>query len=293
VTGDGSLTRLLVRGKIWACIKSKGGDILPRTARTASKSGVYHIMFRGNELRDIFIDDEDKSRFLQTLSDKSKDENFIIYAYCLMDNHVHLLIAGEHERLGNLVKRINTSYVYYFNKKYGRIGHLFHDRYKSEPVETDAYLLEAVRYIHSNPIKAGISDSLNNYQWSSYHYYIDECKNSTSIIESDNILSMFSKNRENAVKLFKDYSKKQIDVHFNDIIENANEAGKVLKSENEAIEFVNGFLKKKCIKLVDLKLKAYKGVRNELVQELKQKSSLSFRQIAMILGINRGVVQRT
>ncbi len=98
---------------------------MPRGARQRSNSRVYHIMFRGNELRDIFIDDEDRNKFLSTFKEKSECENFSVYAYCLMDNNVHFLLSGENEKLRKLVKRINTSYVYYFNKKYERIGICF------------------------------------------------------------------------------------------------------------------------------------------------------------------------
>lgn len=88
-----------------------------------------------------------------------------------MDNHVHILIREGKEPLSKVMKRIGVSYVYWYNWKYERNGHLFQDRYKSEPVEDDKYLLTVIRYIHQNPLKAGIVDSIDQYQWSSHHEY--------------------------------------------------------------------------------------------------------------------------
>jgi REP element-mobilizing transposase RayT len=85
-----------------------------------------------------------------------------------MDNHVHLLINEGDDEIGKIMKRINISYSYYFNKKYGRIGHLFQDRFKSEGIDSDAYLLSVVRYIHNNPVKAGLVKNIEEYKWSSY-----------------------------------------------------------------------------------------------------------------------------
>lgn len=93
---------------------------MPRQSRILSKSKTYHVMIRGNERKSIFIDEEDKFRFIQTLCEKNKNKQYFIYAYCLMDNHVHLLINEGNDEISRIMKRINVSYAYYFNKKYGR-----------------------------------------------------------------------------------------------------------------------------------------------------------------------------
>ena len=262
---------------------------MPRTSRVASKSGMYHIMFRGNELRDIFIDNEDRTRFLQVLIDKAQKETFNIYAYCLMDNHVHLLVGGCHEKLGHL-KRINTSYVYYFNKKYGRIGHLFHDRYKSEPVEADSYFLEVVRYIHNNPIKAGITKTPEEYLWSSYSCYIDDGKRVNKSIDAEYVLSFFVNGQKKAVEQFKEFSKKEYEGTFIEIAE--KETQKSIKGELATRQFIEEYLKMQGIGIKDLKLKLFIAMRNELIGELKSKSDQSDRDLARILDINRGAVQK-
>lgn len=91
-----------------------------------------------------------------------------------MDNHAHLLVNEGEDEISRIIKRIGTSYVYYFNKKYGRVGHLFQDRFKSEAIEDDSYLLAVVRYIHNNPVKAGIVKNASSYRWSSFNAYIEE-----------------------------------------------------------------------------------------------------------------------
>ncbi len=169
-------------------------------------------MIRGNAKKDIFLDDEDKTRFIEILSEKNKERKFVIYAYCLTGNHVHLLINEGSDEIGTIMKRINISYVYYFNKKYVRTGHLFQDRFKSEGIENDAYLLAAVRYIHNNPVKAGIVKNIEEYKWSSYSIYTETKKQNNSI-NNRFILEMFLNDIEKSTKLFIDYSKIQDDGH--------------------------------------------------------------------------------
>ena len=137
---------------------------MPRQARIFSDTGVYHIMMRGNDKGRIFLDDDDRRRFIFKLFEKASEENTDIYAYCLMSNHIHLLLYDKDCNIARLMKRINVSFAYHFNKKYKRVGHLFQDRYKSVTVGNDAYLLTALRYIHQNPQKAGLPALV----WTSY-----------------------------------------------------------------------------------------------------------------------------
>jgi len=132
---------------------------------------------RGINRQRIFEDDEDDEdyeRFIETLKSYKALSGYEIYAYCLMGNHFHLLLKVGKEDLELVVKRIAGSYVYWYNLKYGRCGHLFQDRYKSEVVEEDPYLLTVIRYIHQNPIKAGLCNCVSEYKYSSYGEYIAE-----------------------------------------------------------------------------------------------------------------------
>ena len=144
---------------------------MPRTERKKSASGIYHVMLRGINHQQLFEDEEDYLRFLSVVRECKEVSEYKLYAYCLMGNHVHLLLQEGKESLDLIFKRIGSRFVYWYNLKYQRVGHLFQDRYKSEPVETDAYFLTALRYILQNPMKAGLEETPGTYRWSSYASY--------------------------------------------------------------------------------------------------------------------------
>ena len=144
------------------------------------------MMMRGINHQNIFEEQEDYYQFLNTLDLMAQSyesdgtpagRNYILYAYCLMSNHIHLLIREREDTIGMAIKRIASSYVYYYNHKCSRDGHLFRERYKSEPVNDMAYFVTLLRYIHQNPVKAGMVAEVKDYEFSSWHEYED--KNST------------------------------------------------------------------------------------------------------------------
>ena len=128
---------------------------MTRQARERSKSGIYHIIMRGINRQDIFYDEDDYQRFMETI-ERVKTDKLDMYGFCLMSNHVHLLLHEKNEDIHQIMKRIGSSYAWWYNRKYHRIGHVFQGRYGSECVEDDGYLLTVIRYIHKNPVKAGI-----------------------------------------------------------------------------------------------------------------------------------------
>lgn len=147
---------------------------MPRTGRAHSGTGIYHVMLRGINRQDIFEEPEDYWAFIKILSSlrqRLEDEGTCacrIYAYCLMPNHVHLLLCEKDWKLGDVVKSVAASYAFFYNKKYGRIGHLFQDRFKSEPCNTPGYFITLFRYIHQNPVKAGLVQTAAEYGYSSW-----------------------------------------------------------------------------------------------------------------------------
>lgn len=158
---------------------------MPRSSRKISPTGVYHVMLRGIDRNNIFVDDQDCRKFVKILhqvtSPKDKDGNPLspycnIHAYCLMSNHVHLLIAEGVESLSETMRRIGVSYVSYYNKRHSRLGPLFHDRFRSEPVGDAGYFITLLRYIHRNPVEAEMVDAPDQYQWSSWHEYAGSIK---------------------------------------------------------------------------------------------------------------------
>ena len=147
---------------------------MPRQARKKAESGIYRIMLRGINQQQIFEDDEDRERFLEILKKTREKDGFDLIAWCLMPNHVHLLIHENYVKLETIFRRIGSSYVYWYNGKYERTGHLFQDRFKSEPVEDDAYFLSVIRYIHRNPVKAALCEKPEEYAYSSLKNYFEK-----------------------------------------------------------------------------------------------------------------------
>ncbi len=145
---------------------------MPRNARKKSESGIYHIMFRGINRQQVFEDEEDNRFFLQVLREYKLECGYKVLAYCLMGNHVHLLIKEGKEPLELIFRRIGARFVYWYNKKYHRIGHLFQDRFKSETVDDISYLGNLIQYIHQNPVKAGIVIKPEYYPYSSFREYL-------------------------------------------------------------------------------------------------------------------------
>lgn len=143
---------------------------MPRTARRQSESSIYHVINRGEGRQIVFEDNADRSFFMRKLDALLAEQGGTLLAWCLMDNHFHLLLSIPFDRLDRLMHRLQTSYAGYFNRVHGHVGAVFGGRFKSEPVETDEYLMTVIRYIHENPRKAGVSGGLG-FRWSSYQEY--------------------------------------------------------------------------------------------------------------------------
>ena len=260
---------------------------MPRYPRQYSKTGIYHVMLRGNERKDIFIDEEDKEKFIKIVFKKKADEAFKLYAYCMMDNHLHLVIKEQKETISQIIKKIAISYVYYFNHKYKRVGHLFQDRYKSETIEDEAYLLSVIRYVHHNPEKAEIAKK-EKYKWSSYPHYIDQLNHHAELPEITEILEMFSSDIEKALEEF---------IHFSNQYEEKNflEIKETIKSkidEENVNEYINKYLKSRHLKKEDLKKREYAKQKEELIRQLTKGLNLSKRKIAILIGVNRETVRK-
>ncbi|MBQ8924244.1 MAG: transposase [Lachnospiraceae bacterium] len=146
---------------------------MPRQARKKSCTDIYHVMLRGVNRQTIFYDAEDRKEFLKRLLKYKKELGFDLYAYCLMDNHIHLLLRSYEFGLDTLFRSLGASYVHWYNKKYDRVGNLFQDRYKSETVEDELYLMTVLRYILRNPVSAGMCSCPGEYEYSSIREYVE------------------------------------------------------------------------------------------------------------------------
>lgn len=246
---------------------------MPRLARTKSKSGFYHILLRGISRQNIFEDDEDCYHFLETLKRYKIELGFEIHSYCLMGNHVHLLLKDVKDQLDLIMKKTAGSYAYYFNRKYDRVGHVFQDRFKSEVIEDDEYFLTVIRYIHQNPPKAKIEQT-NKYKWSSYKEFVGNAM----IVDK-----LFALQLLGGIEKF---------IEFIDVEEDDDRCLEISDYNNITDKKAKEILLKEYgissfFEISKLELKE----RNLIIHSLK-KRGLSVRQISRLTGLNRGVVQR-
>jgi putative transposase len=162
---------------------------MARKPRIQFEGAFYHIIVRGNQWQDIFLDEADHRQYLERLYRYRNKCGFILYGYVLMTNHVHLLIETPNDPISRIMQMVNFTYTQYFNKKYGKVGHLFQGRYKSYLCDKDSYLLSLVRYIHNNPVRAGLVEDAGAYAWSSNADYLNGTK---GLVDTDKVLRLFS-----------------------------------------------------------------------------------------------------
>ena len=142
---------------------------MPRTARLTLENACYHIMARGNQKQNTFIENEDFIKYLELLKHYKRKYGFKLYGYCLMPNHIHLIVTpGKSAILGKIMQGLNLAYTIWFNKKYNKIGHLWQGRYKSMLIQKNKYLLDCIEYVELNPMRANMNKSPFDYPWNSW-----------------------------------------------------------------------------------------------------------------------------
>ena len=247
---------------------------MPRTARIKSVSGYYHIVARGIARQVLFEEDADYLFFLKILKKCKEEEQFRLLAFCLMENHFHLLVKID-SGMDRVMRRILTTYAKYYNTKYERIGYLFQDRYKSKVIERRSYLLSAMRYIHNNPLKAGLC-SVDQYRWSSWKYY----DGAEGMVDTDIVLNILGGKRG-----FMEYSM-YTEHDPDDGCFEFKEPSRL--SDTQAQEKIRELLHLESgTKLQELD----RVKRNKALRTLKD-GGLSIRQIERLTGITRGVVMK-
>ena len=265
---------------------------MPRHAREQSGTGIYHVMLRGVNRQSIFEDDEDNIRFISLLRDLVErfDDSgqplpalCTVYAYCLMDNHVHLLLKEQTERISSIIKRVGVAYAYYFNRKYGHNGHLFQDRFRSEPVNDIAYFMTLMRYIHQNPIKAGLVDDLQDYRWSSWHEYA-----STSLYPVTSVCAVSSILKRTTRQELIDLISTPMEL-FDDPLDREE---KIIEprcvSDCEARELIRHLC---CHSNICEIQTLQRKERNEILESIIR-CGVGVRQLARLTGVSYGIIQR-
>ena len=247
---------------------------MPRQARKQAESGIYHVMLRGIDRQQIFEDSEDCFRFLDIVEECRELCGFKLYAYCLMGNHVHLLLRIQGESLETIFKRIGGRYVYYYNVKYQRVGHLFQDRFKSEPVDDDVYFLTVLRYIHQNPVKARLCSKVEDYPYSSMSEYL--CDSNT--VDTEFALKMIDRkefleynntpNSDTCLEIITSSRHAVTDVQARSIIEKVSHCKYV--TEFQALE---------------------ENKKERFIKKIYEKG-VSVRQLSRLTGTTKGMVEK-
>ena len=247
---------------------------MPRTARRRSSFDIYHITVRGAGKQTIFEDDKDKEFCLESIATSCAKSGVSILAFCLMSNHFHLLLKGELKAISTVMRMVDTSLAHRYNGRYGHVGPVLQGRFSSTPVETEAHLIEVVRYIHLNPRDLPGVD-FRTYPWSSYQQYFA----GHGFCERDFVLGIFG-----GLEEFKEFhevgddavaiiGKKPVRPFISDA-----EARKIAVSA-----FGEDFADS--IKTMG------KPERNSALKRL-HRSGISIRQLERLTGIGRGIIQR-
>lgn len=176
---------------------------MARKPRVHYPGALYHAMSRGNQGQLIFLDDGDRQRYLNLLKELPRRFGCKLYAYVLMDNHVHLLVEVGNLPLSKIMQNLQFRYTQQYNRRYRKVGHLFQGRYKAILCDRDNYLLELVRYIHLNPIRAGLVRRTDRYRWSSHAMYVkgDE----TQGVSVNTVLEQFGSRRRGAIQRYREF----------------------------------------------------------------------------------------
>ena len=177
---------------------------MARPLRITYPGAFYHITSRGNERKEIYKTSRDREKFLSYLESATERYGAMIHVYCLLNNHYHLLLETPSGNLSQIMRHINGAYTTYFNTKRKRAGHLFQGRFKAILVDIDEYAKELSRYIHLNPVRAGIAERPEDHQWSSYRYYIGKGKPPEWLVQ-DFILGYFGEKHSVARKAYRNF----------------------------------------------------------------------------------------
>lgn len=277
---------------------------MARPLRIEYAGAVYHITSRGNARKPIFRDDKDRDSFLEILTSVAKRYNWLCHAYCLMDNHYHLIIETPDANLSRGMRQLNGVYTQTYNRRHKKTGHIFQGRYKAILVEKDSYLLELCRYVVLNPLKAGIVERPDDWKWSSY-ISTAGIKKAPRYLTVDWILGQFGKDRGKAEKNYRDFVKAGI----NEDSPWKKLKGQVLLGSDEFIEkFKNLLSEKEEIKEIP-KVQRYisrpkieelftkekttdKQKRNKQIYKANIQYGYSLKEIADYLGVHYTTVSK-
>lgn len=266
---------------------------MARPLRIEFPGAFYHVIVRGNQKQTIFLDEKDRLKYLDLLGQYKKRHGFILYAYILMMNHVHLLIETPKSALSKVMQAINQSYTSYFNRKYNKVGHLFQGRYKSYLCDRDAYLVSLARYIHLNPVRAKLVKKPHEYKWSSYLAYFGK---DNGIVSTDKVLRLFSEKQSYARRLYRNFVEQATGVEQDESLYKA--AGqqilggdRFIEKVEDVVETLSKPLKRPSLSKILLEVSKAVGVsRKDIISRVRNRNTMFARHI--MVGVCREVGYR-
>lgn len=253
---------------------------MPRKARIISPTGIYHITLRSVNQHIIFEEDFDYRKFLFILSDCKKKHEVEIYGYCLMDNHIHILLYSPPDRLAGFFQSLGTRFVHWYNAKYIRSGHLFQERFHSTVIITNTQFLSALLYIHNNPVKANMCRFPSEYRWSSFNTYCGRSDSLVNIAFAQRILG----GEKNLLHYF---AKKSDSLDFSRFDDDHPAINHFITDENAKAIFKSITNLESSSAVVHME----KARRNEYVRKLHQ-NGLSIKQVARLMDVSVSTVKR-
>ena len=253
---------------------------MPRRPRIMSSTGIYHVILRSVNQRIIFEEDSDYRKFLYFLSDCKTKYEAEIYAYCLMDNHIHILLNSPPDKLSRFFQSLGTRFARWYNSKYARSGHLFQDRFRSTTIESPGAFLSALVYIHNNPVKAVMCRFPSEYPWSSFNAYYGHKNTLITVAYAYDIAG-------SRYSLLRYFAKETISNEDELFADDHRTVTHFLTDEKALVIFrsVTGLTS------TSEASKITKTKRNEFVRMLKE-NGLTIRQIARLMDISRTTVKR-
>lgn len=250
---------------------------MSRQRRIKAHSKVYHVMLRGINKQDIFLDKQDLIKFIKEVERTKEKYEYEIYAYALMSDHVHIIIYDKNNNMSTAMQSLEISYSLYFNKKYERIGHLFENRFRSKIVEDRSYLKNLVRYIHKNPENAG----LKQYEWTSYNEYLYNEK----MINKNVVLNCFGNTFPEAINNFKSFHENYY--RYQDYDKDYEFLTSI--TDEEAIKIIKNILMEENL----LKIQQYdKNKRNIAIMKILKIEGIKKQQISRIIGISTKTIKK-
>lgn len=246
---------------------------MPRIARQDLQTTFYHIMVQGIDRESIFESKENKTEYIKRIENQ-KIKEVKIYSYCVMSNHAHFLVYVEKiTDLSLMMKRINTSYAAYYNRKTNRAGYVFRNRYRSQGIFDERYLISCMVYIHNNPVKAGFIKNIKDYDYSSYNEYL---KSESKITDIKSFCTLMGLATKDLVELHnKDYGEQWIN-------------GKLIQTYDDVcVEFMKEH------KISEIKeIIANKELMKVFAEKINKETGISMRMIAQKLCVNRETLRK-